>query len=114
VVLALTVVLALANTATLVARAPQTQCLMDPANMSMQKGASAALHAMAPGSSKQDSSSRQEDNEAEFMQRVIAEHDSDAQQPNQFADEEYRHVDDAVQETGNSGEVLLVWSDWML
>jgi uncharacterized membrane protein YeiB len=44
------VLVALASTATLVALAPHTQWLMDPANMFTQLGAEEALHAMAMGS----------------------------------------------------------------
>lgn len=75
--------------------------------MLTQKGASDALHAMAPGSSKHDLSSRQEDRDAEFTQRVIAAQDEEAQQPNQFADDEERHVDAAVQERGNPVHALV-------
>ena len=81
--------------------APHTQWLKLPANILTQKGASDALHAMAPGSSKHDLSPRQEDRDAEFTQRVMAAHDEEAQHPNQFAEAEERHVDAALQERGN-------------
>ncbi|EDP89874.1 hypothetical protein SNOG_20028 [Parastagonospora nodorum SN15] len=100
-------VLAAAMTGTLVSVAPQTQWLKLPANMLTQNGASDALHAMAPGSSKHDLSSRQEASDAELTQRVIGAQDEDAQHPNQFAEDEERHVDAAVQERGNPAHALV-------